>query len=83
MQKRSHPEAPLAGKSAPESIHSGSRMMLTMAWKAWVESIGQAMAKPSAVSSKLIMMMTRALRAIEANVGWTPTNGAKTRKTMP
>src|SRR6202034_130307 len=45
MQKRIQPAAPLSGNSAPESSHRGISRMFTTAWKGWVESIGQAMAK--------------------------------------
>jgi len=34
------------------SAKSGMRNKLTMPWKAWEESMGQAMAKPKAVSAK-------------------------------
>ena len=79
----SHPDAPLAGKSAPESIQSGSRIRFTIAWKACGESIGHAMANPSAVSSKLIITMATMLMAIAAGLGCTPISGVKTRKTTP
>ena len=41
----------VSGNSAPESSHSGIRNRLMMPWKACVESMGQAMAKPSAVNA--------------------------------
>ena len=36
MQKRIQPAAPLTGKSAPESSHSGISTRFTMAWNACV-----------------------------------------------
>ena len=63
MMIRSHPDAPSAGKSDPESIHMGRSMRFTMAWKACGESIGHAIAKPSAVSSKLISNVIRTASA--------------------
>jgi len=54
-----------------------------MAWKAWVESIGQAMVKPSAVISKLISRIMAAASAMPAAVGCTPARGEKSRKMSP
>src|SRR6185369_2121875 len=48
---RIHCDAPVRGNNDPDSSHSGIRNRLMMAWNAWLESIGQAMAKPSAVSA--------------------------------
>src|ERR1017187_8829408 len=49
MMTRIHPEAPASGNSAPDSSQSGIRNRFTIPWKACEESMGQAMAKPSAV----------------------------------
>ncbi len=50
MMMRIHPDAPASGNSAPDNSHNGIRNKLTIPWKACEESMGQAMAKPSAVS---------------------------------
>ena len=54
-----------------------------MAWKAWVESMGQAMVKPSAVISKLMSRTTAAASMRPAKLGWTPASGEKQRKMSP
>src|SRR5258706_4402067 len=51
ISARIHPEAPERGNSAPESSHRGIRKRLMIAWNDCVESIGHAMAKPSAVNA--------------------------------
>src|SRR5258708_5406374 len=77
---RSRREGLDAGKSAPERSDSGNRMRLTMAWKACVESMGQAMVKPSVVISKLMSRMTAAASTRTPKLGCTPASGVKQRK---
>src|SRR5450755_4172335 len=77
------PEAPDTGKSAPDNNHSGMRNKLMMAWKAWLESMGQAMANPSAVSEKETRKIVSTMSRKPTKVMCTPTNGAKTKKRSP
>ena len=71
------------GKSAPESSHRGIRNKLMMAWKAWLESIGQAMVKPRAVSENETRKMVSTTSRKLANVQVHADQGAKTRKIRP
>ena len=80
---RSQPDARLIGNIAPDRSQSGIKNKLMMPWKACVESMGQAMAKPRAVSAKEIKKTIMAVNRICSRLRWTPANGAKIRKIMP
>src|SRR4051794_4571172 len=63
-------EAPFTGNSEPESIHSGIRKRLMIAWKACVESRRQATTNPKAVREKETSKIESAAAANRNNVKW-------------
>ena len=52
------------GKREPERNHMGMRTRFIMPWNAAVESRGQAMQRPSAVSEMAVMNMARTARNV-------------------
>src|SRR5205823_1446357 len=63
MRKRIQREAPLSGNSAPETSQSGIMNKFTTAWNACDESMGHAIAKPSAVSENETSATVRTMSA--------------------
>src|ERR1017187_10097209 len=83
MMTCNQPEALDTGKSAPDNNHRGMRNKLMMAWKAWVESMGQAMANPNAVREKETRKTVNTTSRNPIKVMCTPSNGANARKSSP